>query len=61
MVIAIDDAKINGVLNQPTNDHESLFMMLEVSPDVFPQKQVIQWTLNIEDMDMTVLAILAVL
>ena len=61
MVIAIDEAKINGVLNQPTNDHESLFMMLEVSPNVFPQKQVIQWTLNIEDMAMTVLAILALL
>ena len=61
MVIAIDETKINGVLNQSTNDHESLFMMLEVSPDVFPQKQIIQWTLNIEDMAMTVLAILAVL
>lgn len=60
MVIAIDGTKINGVLNLPTNDHESLHMLLEVSPDVFPQKQIIEWTLNIEDMAMTVLAILAV-
>ena len=60
MVIAIEGTKINGVLNLPTNDHESLHMLLEVSPDVFPQKQIIEWTLNIEDMAMTVLAILAV-
>lgn len=59
MVIAIEDGKLSGVLNQPTNDHESLNMLLEVSPDIFPQKQVLQWTLNIEDMAMTVLAVLA--
>lgn len=61
MILSIEEGKINGVLNQPMNDRESLSMQLEVSPDIFPQRQIVEWTLDIDDMAMTVLAILAVL
>ena len=59
--VATDPSKITGQLNIATNDHESLTMTLEVDPQMFPQKEVHEWSVSFEDVAMVVLAVLAVI
>lgn len=54
-------ANISGALTTPLKDREALTMVLEVSEDMFPQSTVAEWSMNVDDIAMTVLAVLCVL
>lgn len=57
----VTGSQITGSLTKPLKDRDSLTMTLEVPEEMFPQKQTLAWTLNLDDIAMAVFSVLAVL
>ncbi len=61
MTVIRKDATVSGSVDQRLQDHETLTMILEVNPEMFPDCVEESWSLNTTEMVMICLAILTIL